>query len=168
MTEFEQVVNDRQIETVAGLAAEIWRQHYPAIISRQQIDYMVERFQSRDAIRQQIADGYHYALIRQDGEVTGYLAVRCDRDSGELFLSKIYLREQNRGQGAGYAAISYIRHRARATGCRSIWLTVNRMNRVAIDAYERWGFSTTGEIVTDIGKGFVMDDYRMEMRLEAS
>ncbi|MEJ2323037.1 MAG: GNAT family N-acetyltransferase, partial [Gammaproteobacteria bacterium] len=71
MTEFEQVVNDRQIETVAGLAAEIWRQHYPAIISRQQIDYMVERFQSRDAIRQQITDGYHYALIRQDGEIQG-------------------------------------------------------------------------------------------------
>ena len=167
MIEFEQVANQSQVEAVAGLAAEIWHQHYPAIISRRQIDYMVERFQSVPAIQEQIDEGYHYALIRHDGSTAvGYLAVHCDTESGALFLSKIYLREEMRGKGAGYAAMRYIAAEARARGCTSIWLTVNRMNTTAINAYERWGFRITGEVVADIGKGFVMDDYRMEMRLD--
>jgi hypothetical protein len=39
------------------------------------------------------------------------------------------------------------------------------MNRGAINAYKRWGFRITDEVVADIGEGFVMDDYRMEKLL---
>jgi hypothetical protein len=45
-------------------------------------------------------------------------------------------------------------------------LTVNRFNRQAIAAYERRGFQMMGTVVKDIGDGFVMDDYRMELNLE--
>ena len=71
-----------------------------------------------------------------------------------------------RGRGGGHAASEYITRLARDKGCSRIWLTVNRMNRSAIKAYERCGFSITGEVVADIGEGFVMDDYRMEKQLQ--
>lgn len=162
MIRFEHVVNDGQIGTVSELASEIWHEHYPSIISKEQIDYMLHRFQSESAIRQQIDDGYHYALIIHDHEPIGYLAVLSDCDRGALFLSKIYVRKKSRGKGAGQAAIHYISEQAKKDGCGNIWLTVNRMNKIAIAAYERWGFTITEEVVADIGHGFVMDDYRME------
>ena len=42
-----------------------------------------------------------------------------------------------------------------------LWLTVNRNNAGSIAFYERAGFRKTNELVTDIGAGFVMDDWRM-------
>ena len=52
-------------------------------------------------------------------------------------------------------------------GCRELWLTVNRNNTGSIAFYERMGFRKTDELVTDIGNGFVMDDWRMARALPA-
>ena len=43
-----------------------------------------------------------------------------------------------------------------------VYLTVNKGNKRAIRAYEKSGFSITESVVTDIGHGFVMDDYIMK------
>ena len=52
-----QQVTDTEIETLAALADEIWHEFFPGIISDAQVDYMVEKFQSAPAMRQQIAEG---------------------------------------------------------------------------------------------------------------
>jgi len=44
---------------------------------------------------------------------------------------------------------------------RELWLTVNKDNADSIAFYRRVGFGIAGSSVTDIGGGFVMDDYRM-------
>ncbi len=54
---------------------------------------------------------------------------------------------------------------ARADSLDCVVLRVNKRNRVAIAAYERMGFSSQGSIVTDIGGGFEMDDYLMQLDL---
>ena len=51
---------------------------------------------------------------------------------------------------------------ARDHGMRAIWLTVNKYNANTIAAYKKMGFETIGDGVTDIGSGYVMDDYFME------
>lgn len=45
---------------------------------------------------------------------------------------------------------------------KKIQLTVNKHNINSINAYKKWGFKTIDSVVTDIGSGFVMDDYIME------
>lgn len=40
-----------------------------------------------------------------------------------------------------------------------VYLTVNKGNERAIKVYEKFGFIKTDSIVTDIGNGYVMDDY---------
>jgi GNAT superfamily N-acetyltransferase len=166
MIDFKPVTDEEEIATVSALADEIWREHYPSIISNEQIVYMLGCFQSKSAIRKQIDDGYHYALILIDGRAAGYLAAQPDLDEKALFLSKIYLCQGMRGRGGGHAASEYIMRLAKDMACSRIWLTVNRMNRSAIKAYERWGFRITDKVVADIGEGFVMDDYRMEKQLQ--
>lgn len=46
-----------------------------------------------------------------------------------------------------------------------IWLTVNKRNFRSIDVYKHFGFETVREEYTDIGAGYVMDDYIMELKL---
>ncbi|MEA3303682.1 MAG: GNAT family N-acetyltransferase [Pseudomonadota bacterium] len=147
---------------IAELARLIWNAHYNSIISQQQIDYMLDKFQSSTAINQQIADGTLYFLISSNSQPVGYLALMPDAKNDKLHISKIYIDAANRGQGHGKQALDFIEQQCRDIHIHTLWLTVNKHNHIAINAYRRWGFHTTGSIVTDIGNEFVMDDYVME------
>ena len=147
-----------EVNRLAGL---IWHEAYRGIISREQIAYMVERFQSVRAITEQVAlDGYRYFLLVDEGRAVGYCGVQM-RD-GELFLSKIYLLAEVRGRGLFPQMLEHLTDLCRDRGLRTIRLTVNRHNERAIGAYRRAGFREVRTQVTDIGGGYVMDDYVME------
>lgn len=51
------VTSPEQVREVAGLAKEIWNEHYAGLLTPGQITYMVEHFQSEEAITLQLADG---------------------------------------------------------------------------------------------------------------
>lgn len=150
---------------IAEFARLIWNEHYNSIISQLQIDYMLDKFQSAAAINQQIADGTLYFLISSNSLPAGYLALTPDANNDRLHISKIYLDAANRGIGHGMQALDFIEQQCREMHIQKLWLTVNKHNHIAINAYRRWGFHTTGSIVTPIGNGFVMDDYVMEKHL---
>ncbi len=156
----EKVSTKTQIETVAGLAHEIWNQHFIPIIGKAQVDYMLEKFQSKKAISEQIENGYSYYLLKVDDNYAGYMGA-CPRES-ELFLSKLYIRASQRGKGFGRKTVEFIEELACEKGLGKITLTVNKNNTDAIKAYEQFGFTNLGAFVQDIGNGFVMDDYTME------
>ncbi len=157
---FEPVTGSALISEVARLAREIWTEHYVPIIGQPQVDYMLDRFQSESAIAGQISDeSYEYFLVRSKQDYAGYIGVQ--RRQNELFLSKLYIRSGERGKGIGRKAINFVEDLAGKYALACICLTVNKDNKVAITVYEKCGFVNTGPIVTDIGNGFVMDDYRL-------
>jgi diamine N-acetyltransferase len=160
--EFSPVRTPAQIQVVAGLAHDIWYEYYVPLIGREQVDYMVARFQSAEAMGRQIDEGYEYFLVQRDGRDIGYLAFQVQGEA--LFLSKFYLHYDVRGTGTGRLAMEFIERLARQRGLKLIWLTVNKGNP-AVNAYERLGFRNAAALVMDIGGGFVMDDYRMEKPL---
>ncbi len=157
---FIEVLSEEQIEIVESLAAEIWTEHYVPIIGKEQVDYMLDRFQSKQSISDQIRSRFLYFLIKEDNQFIGYIGVQQKGD--ELFLSKIYIRSSERGKGLGKKAIQFIERLAKEKGLRKIALTVNKNNRVAIKAYEKLGFKNLGSVIQEIGNGFIMDDFRME------
>ena len=160
--ELERVMSPAQIAAVAELAREIWTQHYVPIIGAAQVAYMLAKFQSEAAISRQMAqEGYEYYLAPE----AGYLALVPDVPEGRLLLSKIYVKADRRGTGLGRALVDFAEKRAAELGCGELWLTVNRNNADSIAFYERVGFRKTNEWVTDIGSGFVMDDWRMAKRI---
>lgn len=156
----EKVSTESQIETVARLAHEIWNQHFVPIIGQAQVDYMLDKFQSKRAIAEQIENGYSYYLLKAGSDYVGYTGI-YPRE-GELFLSKLYIRASERGKGFGRKAIEFLVELARERGLGKITLTVNKYNTDTIEAYEKLGFANLGVLVQDIGGGFVMDDYKME------
>lgn len=165
MTHLLSVDTETQIDTLASLAHEIWNEHYPAIIGREQVDYMVAKFQSAAEIERQIEEGFAYYLIKHQDQTVGYLALAPDPMNRRLQLSKFYINASQRGQGIGKTVLELIKKMAGEQGYETLWLTVNKFNADAIKAYESMGFITTDSLVTDIGNGFVMDDYKMETQI---
>ena len=154
----ERVETPEQIAAVAALARETWTQHYVPIIGAAQVEDMLAKFQSPEAIARQIAaEGYEYYLAPQ----AGYLALVPDPAKKSLLLSKIYVKAAVRGTGWGRALVEFAERRCSELGGNELWLTVNRNNAGSIAFYERMGFRKAQTIVTDIGAGFVMDDWRM-------
>jgi len=153
----------QDFKDIASLANIIWREHYIPIIGVEQVDYMIENFQSSGAMYVQFIDGYEYYMIYHQNELVGYISVKKQKDS--LFLSKIYIVKDFRGQGFGKQAMDFVSNRAVQLKCKSVSLGVNRFNVNSIEAYKKMGFKVVGEMITDIGSGFVMDDYKMEKSL---
>lgn len=162
---FIPVATPEQVDTVAALARETWTHHYTPLIGAAQVAYMLERFQSAAALARQLAEGYAYYLIAEDGEPAGYLALVPDAAGERLMLSKIYVLAARQGRGLGRAAVAFAESRCRALGRHTLWLTVNKRNAGSLAFYERVGFARESSVVTDIGGGFVMDDYILAKRV---
>lgn len=157
--------SDDQMKRIAAIADEIWHEYFPCLLTEGQIDYMVEKFCSFKAMKENVQkDNYIYYFIKRGGEDIGYTAVKPDGD--RLFLSKIYLKKDERGKKYSRSVMEYHKDLARRNGLRAIWLTVNKHNDSSIAAYKAMGFETIGEGVADIGSGYVMDDYYMELKLD--
>ncbi|MCI7766828.1 MAG: GNAT family N-acetyltransferase [Oscillospiraceae bacterium] len=124
---------------------------------------MVKKFCSFEAQKQNIKEGYEYYFIKRGGSDIGYTAIKSDGD--RLFLSKLYLLKSERGKKYASAVTRLLKDIAGGRGLRAIWLTVNKHNDSTIAAYNAMGYKTIGEGVADIGNGFVMDDYYMELEV---
>jgi len=157
---FVKAKNKNQIFLLAKLAKEIWEEYYPTIITQEQIHYMIDTFQSPEAIENQIQEGMQYYLAVSGEEEIGYLAY-AEENGNTLFLSKIYIKSNFRNKGKGREAFEFIVRQARVQKADRIWLTVNKNNRASIDRYLKMGFVITTSVKNDIGSGFYMDDYVM-------
>ena len=153
---------------IAALADTIWREHYTPIIGAAQVEYMLVKFQSAEQIRIDIKRNdyiYFTAEYIKSGEMIGYCAVQPKEDY--LSLSKIYVRKDYRGRGVARSFVNEVTALCRYEyGFGKICLTVNKHNDNSIAAYHKMGFETIDSIKTDIGGGFFMDDFVMEVRIE--
>ncbi|MCI8553978.1 MAG: GNAT family N-acetyltransferase [Clostridiales bacterium] len=160
-------VSAEELEALGALAEEIWIEHYTELLGAEQVAYMVERFQSPAAIAAQREEGYRYYFLRlrdsahPDGVNGGYMGI-CPEEE-RLFLSKLYVHRNFRCRGLARAALVFLQEQCRREGYPCIRLTVNRRNSGSVAAYRKMGFVTVREQVADIGRGFVMDDYVMEL-----
>ncbi len=156
------VASVEDIEQLAQSALKIWNEYYIQIITKEQIDYMVNKFQSAEAIADQIENqGYEYYLLKPEDAIAGYIGVK-ETPQDSLFLSKFYILKENRGKGYAREAMDFMTELCKKRGIKSIWLTVNRNNENSIKVYEKFGFHVTKTQVSDIGNGYVMDDFIME------
>ncbi len=161
--EINKVSKKEQLSTIVNLAYEIWYEHYTPIIGKHQVDYMLEKFQSVEAMTEQIKNGSLYFLILDDDIPLGYMS--ADLLTDRLFLSKFYITKSERGKGYGRIMMAHLETLAKEKNLNKISLTVNKYNTGSITIYKKIGFAISDSVVKDIGEGFFMDDYQMEKRL---
>lgn len=158
------VTTDPDMCVIAKLAKIIWKDHYVPIIGADQVEYMLAKYQTHKAIRSQIEhEGYEYFLILADENPVGYLGII--QRHNELFLSKLYILSEERSKGYGHLGMDFLITRCKTNGSDFITLTVNKNNQNSILAYEKMGFERYGEVVSDIGSGYVMDDFLMRLKI---
>ena len=162
----EAATREGHLLEIQKLAQAIWREHYPGIISSEQIEYMLRGGYSLDALRRDLAQGeIRYDRALAQGGLVGFSAYGPHPEAGALVLHKLYVEVEQRGRGCARKLIDVASGHALANSFNRITLRVNKRNHIAIAAYERMGFSREGSIVSDIGSGFIMDDYLMELAL---
>jgi diamine N-acetyltransferase len=165
MISIEEMKNTSQIKIIEDIANKIWTDHYVPIVGKNQVEYMLSKFQSAEAIKRQIDEGYRYFLILLYEKPAGYFSVLPKASEKSMFLSKLYIEKELRGRGIAKTSVSYIEEMCKKAGLGVLWLTVNKNNTDSIKAYEKMGFFNAEAIVQDIGGGFVMDDYLMRKRI---
>ena len=158
------VVNIELVYALSPLAEEIWHEHFDKIIGEAQVDYMLEKFLSPEALVEQINSGYEYFLFSFEYTFAGFAGIH-EKD-GSLFLSKLYVDEEFRGKGIGKHMFQKFIEICKLRNLKKIWLTCNRNNLESLTVYEHLGFKKTREEVTDIGNGFVMDDFILEYEIQ--
>lgn len=155
-------VND--LGELAELAAEIWNEYWVDLLSKEQIAYMIEKFQSKSAMEEQVKnENYTYFHITSRDRIIGYTGLCVKEDY--LFISKFYIKKEFRNKGFGGRAFELMMKYAQMSNRYKLRLTVNKNNKKTILTYTNWGFRKIDSVVVDIGNGFVMDDYIMEYKI---
>lgn len=153
----------QKIAEMSKMATEIVREHFDPIIGTAQNDYMIAKFQTVDAITEQLQHGYQYYFVKENDKNIGFLAF-FPRGRA-LYLSKFYLYKKERGNGYARKMLDFVIENAKSLGLSAIELNVNRNNFVT-KVYESLGFVIIREEKNDIGSGFYMDDYVYQLKID--
>lgn len=160
----EECKTDQDLNEISDLANEIWHECYSNILSNEQIDYMFQKFQSVDAMQDQIKhQQYHYHKVYEKEELIGYIGLQNQPD--RLFLSKFYLKEDFRNQHYASKMFEYVKQQADKYCYLAIYLMCNKKNIHSLDVFEKFGFQWIDSVQTDIGQGYITDDYLLEYRM---
>lgn len=151
---------------ISRLAEEVWHNTYDSIIGAEQVNYMLKKFQNADVIQNDIMqNGYRYLIAKNEDCILGYCGIKPE-DNKQIFLSKVYVSPKFQRKGIAKAMIQHLKDEYLPLGYTHMHLTVNKNNHNAILTYQKLGFIKSGELVTDIGDGFVMDDDTMILKFE--
>jgi diamine N-acetyltransferase len=154
------------IPTIRTIARETWHTVYPTIISLEQIAYMLELMYSEASLRDQMTSkGHRFFMAEKDGRAVGYAGFEHHYQAGiNSRLHKLYVLPSTMGTGAGKALLNAVIKASHKAGDTALELNVNKQNP-AKDFYLKNGFRIAREEVLDIGEGYVMDDYVMELKI---
>ncbi|PBQ31218.1 GNAT family N-acetyltransferase [Sphingobacteriaceae bacterium] len=153
----------KDIALIAALAELTWNQHYPAIISQQQINYMLEKMYSFESLEEQMTQkGHMFFLIAAANETIGFISVHRENEN-DWFLNKFYIDQNKAGKGIGAVVFEAVK---KTINPAKITLTVNRQNFKSLNFYFKMGFKIERVADFDIGNGYVMNDFVMTWQKE--
>ena len=148
---------------IEALADDIWHEYLTPVLGQPQVDYILENFQSVDAINSQIMNGYEYFVLIYEYLMAGYVGMK--EDDRTLFLSGLYIHEECQGNHIATNVFQFLLGICRKRNLNCIRLTCSKKNSKALEVFKHLGFTVVKEQLTDIGGGFSTDDYILEYAL---
>ena len=153
----------KDLEVIHDLAHKIWPTAYGAILSPEQLRYMLEKIYALLSLQNQVFQLKHHFILLLEKEIPiGFASFSPEEEGSKIFkLHKIYVLPGKQGNGSGKFLLNHIMNTITKAGATSLELNVNRHNSAKF-FYERQGFSIKAEVDIPIGEGFFMNDYIME------
>lgn len=158
MTITRATTND--VPFIRDLAEKIWWDHYPEIITDEQIRYMLGEWYSEQSLTEQMTQlGHEFWMITpQDSDTPcGYLSLSRKEQPGSYYLNKFYID----GRGTGLGADAFCEILSHYPDMKDIRLNVNRRNFRSVNFYFKVGFKIESIMDLPVGDGFIMDDFVM-------
>ena len=149
-------------KTIREIAYTTWPDTYGKIISKTQLDYMLEKFYSDTTLNDNLTNkNHHFLLAKENEKCIGFASYEPNYFGDKIVrLHKIYLLPEAQGKGAGKLLISEIEKIALQLNQNAISLNVNRFN-TAFGFYTKMGFECIGEEDIELDFGYLMEDYKM-------
>ncbi|MFD0940172.1 GNAT family N-acetyltransferase [Pedobacter boryungensis] len=155
------------IAIISDLAAQIWPQTYSAYISAEQLNYMLDLMYNRGELLSQLQKGHTFLIAtetEQDKDV-GFAGFSIIDAENQIYkLHKLYVLPETHGKGVGKILINEVKNVAVRSGGKALQLNVNRNNN-AKEFYLKAGFKIKETVDIEIGNGFLMNDYVMELEI---
>lgn len=159
------VLKIEQLPIVIDLTKKIWPVAYGEILSKAQLDYMIEKFYNETALRELMEKGHVFYLAQDDNDKNvGFVSYEINSEPNKTKIHKIYVLPETQGTGLGRQFFELVKEKALEKNQNAIFLNVNKYNN-AIHFYTKLGFTKVKDEVIDIGNGYVMDDYVMEVAI---
>lgn len=155
-------LSKEDIFVVNHLAHKIWPVTYKDILSKDQLDYMLEWMYSIPTLEDQVQTGHLFYLITLNGEPAGYMGIEPNYPNHDVLrIHKIYVLPELQNKGVGKRLMEYAEEIGKSIGMKKMNLTVNRFND-SVNFYKHIGFEIIREEDFKIGKGYLMEDFVME------
>jgi len=153
------LVTEKDFAIVEKLARIIWDKHYITIISQQQIDFMLGKMYSFEALKKQTEEGHElYLIVSDNGEEIGFISISSDSEKN-FWLHKFYVLQQKQHTGIGTLVFNKVFKELYQPN--SIRLNVNRQNFKSINFYFKLGFKIEKVNDLEVGGGYFMNDFIM-------
>ncbi len=152
------------IPTIQQITYVTWPVAYKNILSKEQLQYMLQLIYSTNALTQQFNKGDLFYIAELHNKPVGFASFGFYEKPDVYKLHKLYVLPETQGTGTGKALLQMVLNEIKLFNAASLTLNVNRRNK-AIEFYKKSGFSIIKEEDIDIGNGYFMNDYVMEKKL---
>lgn len=154
-----------EVLIIQEIAYKTWPVTYGEILSVEQIDYMLKSWYETDVLLKNMADGQLFLLATEGDSCHGFAVYEHHYSKGnKTRIHKIYILPEGQGKGIGKLFLDYITKTAQEETTTCLNLNVNKFNK-AVLFYKKMGFEIVDEFDTEIGNGYLMEDYMMEKKI---
>ena len=121
-------ITTSELPIVQDLAKAIWPIAYKAILSKEQLNYMLNRFYSLEALKEQLEIKGHVFYIAEDEnqKPLGFVSFELDCEPQKTKIHKIYVLPETQGTGLGKQLFHLVRDQAIKANQSAIFLNVNK------------------------------------------
>jgi len=156
---------EKDILSIRAIGITTYGPTYTHLLGQEQVDYMLNKFYSIAALKEQFIEGHLFLIASQDHKDVAFASYSItDHENRIVKLHKLYVLPEDHGKGLGKFLMNEVRDKAKDAGAKSLQLNVNRYNK-AKTFYESAGFKIKETVDIEIGNGFFMNDYIMELPL---
>jgi ribosomal protein S18 acetylase RimI-like enzyme len=153
-------------KTIQDIAHQTWPIAYGEILSKAQLDYMLDAFYNEESLKDSVLNkGHHFLLAKEGEETLGFASYEHHyNQKKQTKIHKIYILPQTQGKGIGKILIDFVENIAKENDSTALSLNVNRFNK-ALHFYQKLGFEIVEEVNVELDHGYLMEDYVMEKKL---
>ena len=156
-----------QLPNIKDLALKIWPSTYGEILSKKQLDFMLDKFYDLKYLENlMLVQNQVFLLISQNDTFLGFCAYELNatnsaKDISKTKLHKLYVLPETQGKGLGKLLLKEVEKAAVLNNNTAVILNVNRYNK-AVQFYNKQDYKIIETVDIEIGNGYLMEDYIME------